>query len=286
MTIPKIYHGAVEGAEFRRVLLVAPPKAGKTHTTAATACKDPKKLLMVMADEGGQDTLKAMGYKGDHAYLTGNNPYQDSIDFAAHLRTKNPFPYDVLCIDSASMLQTRIKTEIEEKEKAQLVTAAGKYNTQRLYGMLLDRFRQVVLAFHRLPCHIVWTAWLREPMPTRMGGALLQGQGADILEGNVGGIIVLELAKGANGETRRFRTKPFYLGASKEVGLEGGLVNAQQRFGLPDPCEPDVGAILHHKIVPGSSTAAAAPEKAKTAPVVKSVAAKPPYKIVSNNTKK
>ena len=248
MAAPKIERGydAHEEREWRRVLVIAPPKVGKTYTTALTTCKNPKDVLMLLADEGGVDTLHKNSIAGDRTRFPLKGVYQATVDLLIQLRTK--CPYRALVIDSGSMLQRRLKVEIMTTEK--FTTQSGKEDQRKLYGKLLDQMTEIIFRVHDLPCHVVWTAWLREPYPDKMGGALMQGQSADLVEGSVGAILVLERVKNGSDWRYQIRTKPFFLNKISAETDHSGQMNANNRWGLTDPLPADLGALIEKSYSP------------------------------------
>lgn len=237
---------AAHNDEWTRLLIIAPPKVGKTFTTATTSAKDPKKVLMVLADEGGARTLRTHRVPCARTFIPAGSAYMSTVDLLISLKAK--CPYEVVVIDSISMLQAKVKAEIMRKDK--FTTQSGKEDNRKLYGKLLDLMRDIIMRAHDLPCDVIWTAWLREPYESKMGGALVQGQSADLVEGNVDGILCLERVRdGANGWKYQMRTRPFFFNAKadKESGLDAsGQVNCNNRLGLPDPFPANIRAALEY----------------------------------------
>lgn len=241
---------STEQLDHTRLLIIAPPKVGKTYTTALTSAKDPKDVLMVLADEGGLRTLRTHRIPCARAKIPAKGAYRHTVDLMIQLKAK--CPYKVIVIDSASMLLQKIKFEVITENN--FTTSSGKEDKRRMYGMLLDRMREIVWRAHDISADIIWTAWLREPFQDRMGGAQIEGQSADAIEGNVDAILCLERVrdvkeKETGGFKYQMRTKPFYI--SKAAGSEvdnSGQVNCNNRLGLPDPFPANIFSALHYDV--------------------------------------
>lgn len=241
--MPKIQRVLSEGrAPYTRLLIIAPPKLGKTFCIAKTATKDISKLLLILADEGGEKTLRTNGFDAPVARIPGRGAYQETIDLLIQLSRK--CPYDVIAFDSASMLQSKLKHEIMRELGVRSATGDSSWP---VFGPLKDRWEEICQRAHDLPVHVVWTAWLRLPYRNRMGGAQLEGAGASHLEGAVDAIVCIERSKiGKDEYNYRFRTKPFYLASSSAAVKDGGQINCNGRLGLPDPMPTDVRKVLEY----------------------------------------
>lgn len=131
-----------------KVLLMAPPKSGKTCTALLTS---PKPVYVMNCDSDGA-LLPA-------ANLGADFDYDDVFDFATlkevvasfrsdRKRAKHTFPYKTMVIDTVSLLSQHLEAELKFKG------AAG----WDLYRDLKDRLLGYLAPIFDLPCNIVMTA--------------------------------------------------------------------------------------------------------------------------------
>lgn len=225
-----------EMALYQNVLLLAEPKAGKT-LYAATADRDIRKIFWLCADRGGYTTLIANGLEPPVRFIEPGDPYESAMDIIEDLRTaigKKEVPYTAIVVDDIVSLQRQVKMWIMETAGDEIITRAGKLDMRAVYGKLLRAMNNIIGKLEGFPAHVIYPSWLKAASDDgkKLGGAMLEGQFKEYLEGACNASILLHLAKRVDDGEAYFE---------REVIVESwGGYNIGNRLRLPNPFPYDL----------------------------------------------
>lgn len=169
-------------------MLVGDSRAGKTFFAGTF----PRPIFLSDASEHGWTTLSYIPkedlYEADHnPYAVGIETAKDMIDALVALEKQAagqkvdlaawPAPQGkdeigTVVIDSLTFYADAFFAHLEAQ------AGGGRVDKRQLYGELGSHLRHLMIRFHRLPYHIVWTALSSVSESAQLRGALVSGQTA------------------------------------------------------------------------------------------------------------